>query len=232
VGGVRTLLPFRNSPGPRRRILRRASRSCSSGRAPRIAPLGLPERRDCVAGVGGLEPRNPSGSKSARGTARFFKEFAETAQQRLFACELRGCEYAAGARISAGISGANVGAPSRPGLFNMPGWRDSNSGMRKENNPVEPTSFFARQTASKVRSKPAGRKIAGLQAPVARRRSLLSSPAGSAGRLPGSRRDRTACRTRRRAPGRRGWSGGACRRTRGARDRGRGPPRTAAARPF
>src|SRR5262245_26108608 len=33
----------------------------------------------------------------------------------LFACELRRCEYAAGARISAGIPGANVGAPSRPG---------------------------------------------------------------------------------------------------------------------
>ena len=72
-----------------------------------------------------------------------------------------------------------------------------------------------------------------LQAPFAccRTLSLLNSPAGSAGRPLRSRRGRTACRTRRRALGRRGRSGAACRRTRGARDRGPGPPRTTVVRP-
>ena len=67
---------------------------------------------------------------------------------------------------------------------------------------------------------------------LARCRSLLNSPAGSAGRPPGSKRGKTACRMRRRALGRRGRSDAAYRRTRGARDRGRGPPRTTVVRPL
>jgi hypothetical protein len=55
---------------------------------------------------------------------------------------------------------------------------------------------------------------------------------GSAGRPKGSRRGRTACRTRRRALGRRGQSGAACRRTRAAWNRNPAPPRTTAARPL
>ena len=61
---------------------------------------------------------------------------------------------------------------------------------------------------------------------------ILNTSDGSAGRPAGSRRGRKACRTSRRALGRRGRSGAACRRTRGARDRGPAPPRRAAARPF
>src|SRR5262245_48702370 len=53
-------------------------------------------------------------------------------------------------RVSCGVANMQLGLGRQPrcklwrtittGLFNMPGWRDSNSGMRKENNPVEPTS--------------------------------------------------------------------------------------------
>jgi len=49
-----------------------------------LGPLGcaLHARNRAVRRHCRLEPRNPSGSKSARATARFFKEFAETAQLR------------------------------------------------------------------------------------------------------------------------------------------------------
>ena len=44
---------------------------------------------DCVAGVIGLELRNPLGSKSARFAGGFPVDLAETAQPRRFAFELR-----------------------------------------------------------------------------------------------------------------------------------------------
>jgi hypothetical protein len=60
---------------------------------------------DCVAGVVGLELRNPLGSKSARVAAGSSGDVAETAQQRLFAFELPGGGYAAATGISAGVAG-------------------------------------------------------------------------------------------------------------------------------
>jgi hypothetical protein len=52
-----------------------------------------------VAGVVGLELRNPLGSKSAGVAARIFEELGATTLQRLFAFELRRREYAAAARM-------------------------------------------------------------------------------------------------------------------------------------
>jgi hypothetical protein len=60
---------------------------------------------DCVAGVIGLELRNPLGSKSARVAAGSSGDVAETPQQRLFAFELPGGGYAAATGISAGVAG-------------------------------------------------------------------------------------------------------------------------------
>jgi hypothetical protein len=61
---------------------------------------------DCVAGVVGLELRNPLGSKSARVAAGSSGDLVEMAHQRLFAFELRRGEHAAAARISAGVARA------------------------------------------------------------------------------------------------------------------------------
>ena len=44
---------------------------------------------DCVAGVVGLELRNPLGSKSARIAGEFQRIWPKWAQQRRFACEPR-----------------------------------------------------------------------------------------------------------------------------------------------
>ena len=55
---------------------------------------------DCVAGVVGLELRNPLGSKSAGIAGGICADLGETAQQRGFASELRRCQRAAAARIS------------------------------------------------------------------------------------------------------------------------------------
>jgi hypothetical protein len=55
---------------------------------------------DCVAGVVGLELRNPLGSKSAGIAGGICADLAEMAQQRQFASELRRCQRAAAARIS------------------------------------------------------------------------------------------------------------------------------------
>jgi hypothetical protein len=59
---------------------------------------------DCVAGVIGLELRNPLGSRSARVAGGISGDLAEMAQQRRFALELRRCQRAAAARISRGVS--------------------------------------------------------------------------------------------------------------------------------
>jgi hypothetical protein len=75
--------------------------SCLEMTAPR--PL-------CVAGVVGLELRNPLGSKSAGVAAGSSGDLAETAQQRLFAFELRCGGHAAAASISAGVAGMEGGA--------------------------------------------------------------------------------------------------------------------------
>jgi hypothetical protein len=58
---------------------------------------------DCVAGVIGLELRNPLGLKSAGIAGGIFADLAKMAQQRRFAFELRRCQRAAAARISPGI---------------------------------------------------------------------------------------------------------------------------------
>jgi hypothetical protein len=58
-----------------------------AGRAWRVLHIG---ETDCVAGVIGLELRNPLGSKSARFAGGSSGDVAETAQQRLFAFELPG----------------------------------------------------------------------------------------------------------------------------------------------
>jgi hypothetical protein len=58
---------------------------------------------DCVAGVVGLELRNPLGSKSARVAGENSGSLAEIAQQRRFAFKLRRGQRSAAARISAGV---------------------------------------------------------------------------------------------------------------------------------
>jgi hypothetical protein len=69
----------------------------------RIASRHIGET-DCMAGVVGLELRNPLGSKSARIAAGSSGDLAETARQRLFTFELRCGGHAAAARISAGVA--------------------------------------------------------------------------------------------------------------------------------
>jgi hypothetical protein len=54
---------------------------------------------DCVAGVVGLELRNPLRSKSARIAGGISADLAETAQQRRFTFEVRRSQLAAAARI-------------------------------------------------------------------------------------------------------------------------------------
>jgi len=63
---------------------------------------------DCVAGVVGLELRNPLGSKSAGIAGGISADLAEMAQLRRFAFELRRCQRAAAARISAGVAWAEA----------------------------------------------------------------------------------------------------------------------------
>src|ERR1700694_1937613 len=90
------------------------------------------QRPDWLAGVVGLELRNPLGSKSARFAGGISADLAEMAQLRRFAFELRRCQRAAAARISP------VGRKAEQydgGAFDMPGWWDSNFGNRKENDP-------------------------------------------------------------------------------------------------
>ena len=89
------------------------------------------QRPDWLAGVVGLELRNPLGSKSARFAGGISADLAEMAQLRRFAFELRRCQRAAAARISPACEGNSMTA----GLFNVPGWWDSNFGSRKENDP-------------------------------------------------------------------------------------------------
>jgi dienelactone hydrolase len=75
---------------------------------------------DCVAGVVGLELRNPLGSKSARVAAGSSGDFVEMAHQRLFAFELRRGEHAAAARISDGVARAEPrGRRSRCALLRL-----------------------------------------------------------------------------------------------------------------
>jgi hypothetical protein len=74
---------------------------------------------DCVAGVVGLELRNPLGSKSARIAGEFQRIWPKWAQQRRFACELRRYQRAAAAKISPRVARTRRMAA---GVFNMPGW--------------------------------------------------------------------------------------------------------------
>jgi hypothetical protein len=61
------------------------------------------QRLHWLAGVVGLELRNPLGSKSARFAGGFPVDLAETLHQRPFASKLRRGQRAAAARISAGL---------------------------------------------------------------------------------------------------------------------------------
>ena len=60
---------------------------------------------DCVAGVVGLELRNPLGSKSAGVAGGISAALAEIVQQRRFALELRRGERAAAVGFRLGIVG-------------------------------------------------------------------------------------------------------------------------------
>src|SRR5207249_1039691 len=107
------------------------------------APESSHGRDDCVAGVIGLEPRNPSGSESARVDAGIFGELAKTPQQRLFAFELRRWGCAAAAGISADVASVEGRTASRRGFryARVVGFELRNA-QRK--NPVGHASFCTR----------------------------------------------------------------------------------------